>query len=97
MDEEYDAIILGTGLKECIVSGLLAVAKKKVRAPRPAPGPEDEAVRDEAARRGLPQAPGAPGAWRRGPRRAGAQSRLRAAKAGRRPARPERQPGRPWR
>ena len=35
MDEEYDAIILGTGLKECIVSGLLAVAKKKVRAPAP--------------------------------------------------------------
>eukprot|EP00887_Chlorella_sp_A99_P005020 scaffold4.g5020.t1 len=25
MDEEYDAIILGTGLKECIVSGLLSV------------------------------------------------------------------------
>ena len=37
MDEEYDAIILGTGLKECIVSGLLAVAKKKVRAPAPRP------------------------------------------------------------
>lgn len=30
MDEEYDVIILGTGLKECILSGLLSVAKKKV-------------------------------------------------------------------
>lgn len=25
MDEEYDAIVLGTGLKECIISGLLSV------------------------------------------------------------------------
>lgn len=24
MDEEYDAIVLGTGLKECIISGLLS-------------------------------------------------------------------------
>jgi len=30
MDEEYDVVILGTGLKECILSGLLSVAKKKV-------------------------------------------------------------------
>jgi len=30
MDEDYDVIILGTGLKECILSGLLSVAKKKV-------------------------------------------------------------------
>jgi Rab GDP dissociation inhibitor len=30
MDEEYDAIILGTGLKECILSGLLAQKGKKV-------------------------------------------------------------------
>ncbi|XP_038067718.1 rab GDP dissociation inhibitor alpha-like [Patiria miniata] len=30
MDEEYDAIILGTGLKECVISGLLSVAGKKV-------------------------------------------------------------------
>lgn len=29
-DGEYDAIILGTGLKECILSGLLAVNGKKV-------------------------------------------------------------------
>ena len=29
-DGEYDAIILGTGLKECIISGLLAVNGKKV-------------------------------------------------------------------
>lgn len=30
MDEEYDVIVLGTGLKECIISGLLSVDKKKV-------------------------------------------------------------------
>ena len=30
MDEEYDAIVLGTGLKECVVSGLLSVAGMKV-------------------------------------------------------------------
>ena len=30
MDDEYDAIILGTGLKECVLSGLLSVAGKKV-------------------------------------------------------------------
>jgi len=30
MDEEYDAIILGTGLKECILSGVLSVEGKKV-------------------------------------------------------------------
>lgn len=30
MDEEYDVIILGTGLKECILSGLMSVAGKKV-------------------------------------------------------------------
>ena len=29
MNEEYDAIVLGTGLKECIISGLLSVDKKK--------------------------------------------------------------------
>ncbi len=32
MDEEYDAIVLGTGLKECIISGLLSVSGMKVRA-----------------------------------------------------------------
>lgn len=31
MDEEYDAIVLGTGLKECIISGLLSVDKLKLR------------------------------------------------------------------
>ena len=31
MDETYDAIVLGTGLKECILSGLLSVSGKKVR------------------------------------------------------------------
>lgn len=31
MEEEYDVIVLGTGLKECILSGLLSVDKKKVR------------------------------------------------------------------
>jgi len=30
MDEEYDCIILGTGLKECILSGVLSVEGKKV-------------------------------------------------------------------
>ena len=30
MNEEYDAIVLGTGLKECILSGLLSVNGKKV-------------------------------------------------------------------
>ena len=31
MDETYDAIVLGTGLKECILSGLLSVDGLKVR------------------------------------------------------------------
>lgn len=30
MDQDYDCIILGTGLKECILSGLLSVGGKKV-------------------------------------------------------------------
>lgn len=30
MDEEYDCIVLGTGLTECIVSGMLSVSGKKV-------------------------------------------------------------------
>ena len=30
MDEEYDAIILGTGLKECVLAGLLGVAGKRI-------------------------------------------------------------------
>lgn len=30
MDQEYDAIVLGTGLKECIISGLLSVSGMKV-------------------------------------------------------------------
>ena len=30
MNDEYDAIILGTGLKECILSGLLALNGKKI-------------------------------------------------------------------
>lgn len=30
MDEEYDLVILGTGLKECILSGLLSIEGKKV-------------------------------------------------------------------
>ena len=29
MNEEYDVIVLGTGLKECILSGLLSVKGKK--------------------------------------------------------------------
>jgi Rab GDP dissociation inhibitor len=30
MNEEYDAIVCGTGLKECVLSGLLASKGKKV-------------------------------------------------------------------
>ena len=30
MNEEYDVIVLGTGLNECVLSGLLAVKGKKV-------------------------------------------------------------------
>lgn len=30
MDEEYDVIVLGTGLTECVLSGLMSVSKKKV-------------------------------------------------------------------
>jgi len=30
MDEQYDCVILGTGLKECILSGILSVEGKKV-------------------------------------------------------------------
>jgi Rab GDP dissociation inhibitor len=30
MDEQYDVIVLGTGLKECVLSGLLSVSGKKV-------------------------------------------------------------------
>ncbi len=35
MDEEYDVIVLGTGLKECILSGLLSVDRLKVGAHSP--------------------------------------------------------------
>ena len=30
MNENYDVIVLGTGLKECVLSGLLATKKMKV-------------------------------------------------------------------
>jgi choline dehydrogenase-like flavoprotein len=30
MDEEYDVVVLGTGLTECILSGLLSIEGKKV-------------------------------------------------------------------
>ena len=30
MDETYDAVVLGTGLTECIISGLLSVDGLKV-------------------------------------------------------------------
>lgn len=43
MDEEYDAIVLGTGFKECIISGLLSVDGLKVR-------PYPSAERDQALR-----------------------------------------------
>lgn len=29
-DGEYDAIVLGTGLKECVISGLLSTQGKRV-------------------------------------------------------------------
>ena len=32
-ETEYDAIVLGTGMKECLISGLLSVEGKKVRFP----------------------------------------------------------------
>ena len=34
MDETYDAVVLGTGLTECIISGLLSVDGLKVRVHR---------------------------------------------------------------
>jgi hypothetical protein len=37
MDEEYDVIVLGTGLKECILSGLLSVDGLKVSVPAATP------------------------------------------------------------
>ena len=30
MDQEYDVIVCGTGLKECILSGLMSVSGKRV-------------------------------------------------------------------
>nr|KAF6359778.1 GDP dissociation inhibitor 1 [Myotis myotis] len=35
MDEEYDVIVLGTGLTECILSGIMSVNGKKVLLPPP--------------------------------------------------------------
>ena len=32
MDEKYDAIVLGTGFKECLISGLLSVEGMKASA-----------------------------------------------------------------
>ena len=37
MDASYDAIVLGTGLKECIISGLLSVDGLKVGAAKACP------------------------------------------------------------
>lgn len=31
MEDEYDVVVLGTGLKECILSGILSVERYKVR------------------------------------------------------------------
>lgn len=39
MDDQYDAIVLGTGLKECIISGLLSVNGFKVEAHAPSTSP----------------------------------------------------------
>lgn len=30
MEEEFDVVVLGTGLTECVVSGLLSISGKKV-------------------------------------------------------------------
>jgi len=38
MEDEYDVVVMGTGLKECIISGILSVEGYKVRARRPASG-----------------------------------------------------------
>ncbi|KAF8349755.1 GDP dissociation inhibitor [Amanita rubescens] len=47
MDEEYDVIVLGTGLTECILSGLLSVEGKKLyRKFRPDQAPPTELGRD---------------------------------------------------
>jgi GDP dissociation inhibitor len=35
-DGEYDAIVMGTGLTECIISGLLSVNGEENRTPTPA-------------------------------------------------------------
>ena len=40
MDDTYDVIVLGTGIKECILSGLLSQHKMKVRHRAPPPNPE---------------------------------------------------------
>ncbi|PWZ18603.1 Guanosine nucleotide diphosphate dissociation inhibitor 1 [Zea mays] len=45
MDEEYDVIVLGTGLKECILSGLLSVDGLKVAACSLQNGGDDRKVR----------------------------------------------------
>ena len=34
MDENYDVIVLGTGLTECVLSGILSVEGKKVHIDR---------------------------------------------------------------
>ena len=54
MDEEYDVIVLGTGLKECILSGLLSVDGLKVSTTHPPP--ETRASRPPPIRRAPPMA-----------------------------------------
>jgi len=52
MDEEYDVIVLGTGLKECILSGLLSVDGLKVSPPiaRSLPPAPARTIRSSRAR-----------------------------------------------
>ncbi|AQK86026.1 Guanosine nucleotide diphosphate dissociation inhibitor 2 [Zea mays] len=55
MDEEYDVIVLGTGLKECILSGLLSVDGLKVAACSLQNGGDDRKVRVSIS--GFPKPP----------------------------------------
>ncbi len=51
-DGEYDYIVLGTGLKECILAGMLAAARhKKVGPPLAPPDPQRAALRGARGRR----------------------------------------------
>jgi hypothetical protein len=79
MDEEYDVIVLGTGLKECILSGLLSVDGLKVSSVHLPPGIRTSplASESELPLSPLPRTPlgacaGGAGCARRGSRSGGA-------------------------